>query len=272
MGKFKEQDMVNKNKINSKKEDISPEEKIMNRQAWWVLGIGIGLMIVFPILFSKPWGWLDLSKTGEIGSSIGGMTAPAIGIMSSLLVYLSFRAQIRMNQRQWKEIKKQSEEKEYSKTLETIHKLSDSQFDNLSPINTILFKISQNNIQKDIEQYARSGSAQLNYSYDTRAILLDLWEIYSYSIPTEKISSIMTNIEFDENDRLLIYYRDVAKWKDAKYTFNNTIQLLEEISTSNAPRIKDQTIQVDSIHLLVHFKKLETFVTELSKVNIQKLS
>jgi hypothetical protein len=44
----------------------------------------------------------DFSKTGQIGDTIGGITAPIINLIGAILVYLSFKAQVRANRIQFK--------------------------------------------------------------------------------------------------------------------------------------------------------------------------
>ena len=44
----------------------------------------------------------DLTQTGQIGDTIGGITAPVINILGSILIYLSFKEQYRANQIQAK--------------------------------------------------------------------------------------------------------------------------------------------------------------------------
>jgi hypothetical protein len=107
-----------------KREDISPEEATMNKRALWVLIVGILLMVLLPFLFTRPWGLLVLTETGSIGDSIGGMTAPAIGLMSAALIFLSFQAQIRMNERQWNEIKKQQNIKNNDFAIEMVSEIT----------------------------------------------------------------------------------------------------------------------------------------------------
>jgi hypothetical protein len=113
--------------MKKEKEDISPEEATMNKQAIWVLIFGVLLMIILPFLFTRSWSLLVLTETGNIGDSIGGMTAPAIGLMSAALIFLSFKAQIRMNERQWNEIKKQQNIKSNDFALEMVKEIT-SQF------------------------------------------------------------------------------------------------------------------------------------------------
>jgi len=68
------------------------------------LGLIIGLAIlavilpIYTYLISfKDWVF-DLSEKGTIGDAIGGITAPIIGIIGAVLVYLSFRSQVRANE------------------------------------------------------------------------------------------------------------------------------------------------------------------------------
>lgn len=64
----------------------------------------------------------DLSKSGAIGDTIGGITAPVINLIGAILVYLSFKAQIIANKIQFKfitdEIKSRENERNYELTIE----------------------------------------------------------------------------------------------------------------------------------------------------------
>ena len=67
------------------------------------LGLIIGLLIVavflplYVYLISfKDWVF-DLSDKGVIGDAIGGITAPIIGIIGAVLIYLTFRSQVKAN-------------------------------------------------------------------------------------------------------------------------------------------------------------------------------
>lgn len=50
-------------------------------------------------------GSLDFSKTGQIGDTIGGITAPLINLIGALLVFYSFKAQTKANKIQLDAIK-----------------------------------------------------------------------------------------------------------------------------------------------------------------------
>lgn len=64
-----------------------------------VFGIFLG-----PLLLTRPyfgdWSFFDFSQTGQIGDTIGGITAPIVGLVSIFLLWLTFRAQLRFNENQ----------------------------------------------------------------------------------------------------------------------------------------------------------------------------
>lgn len=69
-----------------------------------LLIIGITLMLFGSLaIFTQPYYWktFDFSQTGQIGDTIGGITAPIINVIGAILIYLSFKAQIRANKIQF---------------------------------------------------------------------------------------------------------------------------------------------------------------------------
>jgi hypothetical protein len=63
-----------------------------------LLLLSIGWIICGPMLLTQPGEEkFDFTTTGQIGDTIGGITAPVIGLVSAFLVYLSFSAQIEAN-------------------------------------------------------------------------------------------------------------------------------------------------------------------------------
>lgn len=68
----------------------------------------IGIIGVFfgPWLFTHPyllsWDSFDFSQTGEIGDTIGGITAPIVGLISILLLWWTLTEQLKFNKEQTK--------------------------------------------------------------------------------------------------------------------------------------------------------------------------
>ena len=64
----------------------------------YLLIIGIGLFIIStPLIFTQPSvaRHFNFSNTGQIGDTIGGITAPFINFLGAILVYFSFQQQIK---------------------------------------------------------------------------------------------------------------------------------------------------------------------------------
>ena len=58
-----------------------------------------GLIIALPTLFTQPafFDVFDFSNSGQIGDTIGGITAPFISSIAAVLVYLALREQVKAN-------------------------------------------------------------------------------------------------------------------------------------------------------------------------------
>jgi hypothetical protein len=70
------------------------------RQPRWIEGIlflSILIVAFAPYLFTRHWALVRFKGTGEIGDTIGGITAPMTSLIGSILVYFALRAQIKAN-------------------------------------------------------------------------------------------------------------------------------------------------------------------------------
>lgn len=66
--------------------------------AGFTIVFGLILMFIFPMIWTiKASGFLDFSESGQIGDTIGGITAPIASLMGAILVFLSLKAQIEAN-------------------------------------------------------------------------------------------------------------------------------------------------------------------------------
>jgi len=80
-------------------ENIRNMEKITTRQLVFVL-LGIILVIPFILTFPAICSRLNFNVTGQIGDTIGGLTAPFIASIGAILVFIAFREQVRANAEQ----------------------------------------------------------------------------------------------------------------------------------------------------------------------------
>lgn len=110
------------NKDQSSDEKIKEIIRKLDWKAFWIGLTGVGVLLIFPIWVTDHF-WFDYSKTGTFGDTIGGLTAPIIGIFSSLLIYFSFRAQIKANYIVQSQIEKQEKSENEKKVIEFINNL-----------------------------------------------------------------------------------------------------------------------------------------------------
>jgi hypothetical protein len=74
--------------------------KIEDYKTSQILLLVVIIIIVIPPLLTIPavTEFFDFSTTGEIGDTIGGLTAPFINGLAAVLVFIAFKAQIKANE------------------------------------------------------------------------------------------------------------------------------------------------------------------------------
>lgn len=95
------------------------------------------ILFVSVFIFTREviWDTFDYSNTGEIGDTIGGITAPVINLIGAILIFISFKAQINANEIQTdlinKELENQKQDRNFQVTFE-LFKMLKEDFNNLS--------------------------------------------------------------------------------------------------------------------------------------------
>ncbi len=81
-----------------KPEKASNERKPVLEMKYFLI-VGLVLLFFLPALLTQT-GWYlwDFSNVGEVGDTIGGITAPFVGLLGAYLVYKAFDAQVLANQ------------------------------------------------------------------------------------------------------------------------------------------------------------------------------
>lgn len=92
-----------------------------------LLWIGIPICLLTPLIFTLPLELTDFTGTGEIGDTIGGITAPFINVLGAILVFLALKAQIQANLI----IQDQIDQQEIDKKLENESKQLNHYYSNL---------------------------------------------------------------------------------------------------------------------------------------------
>lgn len=216
------------------------DKEIRNIDKISKIGIPIFLLliIVTPYIFTREFGLFDLSKNGNIGSNIGGITAPFIGVLSALLIYISFKAQVKANRIQIEAIVSQIEKNKKDEDLKFIY----FRLTELQSLNSDEFKkclLSLNVILSNIDQLLTYGKKDSDYDKRIHSIIeerkVDLISVNRYlniiSIIEKKINEINNDIDPIQKDYIFsvlqfeyysmsdLYFKNyilkIEKFKDA---------------------------------------------------------
>jgi hypothetical protein len=105
----------------SKREEIS---QILGR-AKWFLALGIVVILVMPFLLTREYfiGKFNLSTTGQIGDTIGGITAPFLNLIGAFLVFYALKAQVTANELIQIQIDKDNDAKECENEAQNLNQL-----------------------------------------------------------------------------------------------------------------------------------------------------
>ncbi|WP_419212707.1 hypothetical protein ACNR9Q_00955 [Maribacter sp. X9] len=112
----------------SKEETVEDKIKRLtgNTKKQRLLLISVVLLILLtPIIFTQLPPIFDFTETGNIGDTIGGITAPFINLLAAFLVYRSFTAQIAANIQQKEDFDKQIAEIRLDRRAEYLKGLFD---------------------------------------------------------------------------------------------------------------------------------------------------
>lgn len=113
-------------------------EKIKNialplKSAKWLLRVGIPLCLLTPLIFTRSCEGPNFLATGQIGDTIGGITAPFINLLGAILVFLALKAQVEANLLIQEQIDEQAADKKIeleSKQLHTFYENLKTSIDN----------------------------------------------------------------------------------------------------------------------------------------------
>lgn len=89
------------------------------KQARLFFILGITLVILAPFIFTRS-GFIDFSNTGQIGDTIGGITAPIANLIGSILIFYALQAQIEANRIIQDQIKSQTNSEIKKKNIQNL--------------------------------------------------------------------------------------------------------------------------------------------------------
>ena len=93
------------------------------RQSKILFLIGILLVVIIPIILTQYSFLFDFTNTGQIGDTIGGITAPITNLIGAILVYYAFLVQLDANKLIFQQIQEEKAEQKISKNREYIFEI-----------------------------------------------------------------------------------------------------------------------------------------------------
>jgi hypothetical protein len=90
-----------------------------------ILGVGIIFVIFSPFIFIRQIGTISFQETGQIGDTIGGITAPIVNLIGAVLVFFALHAQIEANKIIQQQIDEQKSDSIKSKNFTNLLKIYD---------------------------------------------------------------------------------------------------------------------------------------------------
>lgn len=212
-------------------------------------------LLVFPFIFTRPaiHSWFDFTNTGGIGDTIGGLTSPFVGLIGAILIFISFRQQVKANRNL-----KNSEDKKYH--FELFKKIDTMVSDKLLEFTIPRANIDRRNLLKYIL------SVQTNKKLETKKV--KEYQDIAYSIKTFAfcISAYLILVKEWESERQFIkileiklrHYRSSPKLKSIETMLKKQLSLSLIFFT----RHLNHAEKTKMFHILTHREKLDKYIRE----------
>ena len=160
-----------------------------------VITICIIAILISPVIFTSPafCDRLVFSSTGEIGDTIGGITAPIIGLVSVVLLYITLKNQINANERQYDMLVRQEKMMRDEQFKSTFFNLLTEQRDLLHSLTAIYHGLSLKDVTKQISVKV-CGQNFFDMTFVELKFLFKFFELPNYdSFDDEEIEMLIRN-------------------------------------------------------------------------------
>lgn len=220
-------------------------------KSYWVqiLVILTVIYVIFaPLIFTAQGPrWANLLGKGEIGDTIGGITAPAIGLLSSILVFISFREQVKANNllvemrredflvQNISEWTKRIEENSNDIINASLYGMENPITMYLEALGVAFEGLEESKITKAHYTFTEEHFTLFEFIHDATSLLdyikhSDL-KPYQYQINLRVLSKIILNTTAGLTRRVSLYqnsiYKDIEVLKPVKELFDKHINMLE---------------------------------------------
>ncbi|KJF44050.1 hypothetical protein [Draconibacterium sediminis] len=231
--------------------------KKYNRWAIIIICLGALFIVTFPWLLSQHYWKFDFTETGQIGDTIGGITAPIIGFMSAILIYLSFMIQHRANQIQWKAIRDEQLLNRIPSSISEIQLIIQNEKDSESkPIDQLIYRIGKRSEENGLHKL-RYWSVY-GHSYKKLTIYLERTSIIINQIITSGIDNTL------KKDLLFSVIDTDSYWYDDFFNLQYRLNMYFKAMADETEINQEFQINIDEYRRL--FSRLTKYINEITKV------
>ena len=209
--------------------DEKVKTEILTKTQWWFIIVAVIFALAAPWIFTRTWLFFGVSfeETGQIGDTIGGITAPFINLIAAYLVFRSFSAQIQANRIQQRNHRAQMAKQEELHN-EQINLLSINESRNF--ILSLYDKIEEdfNNQEVGKSPTGWGGSLLNNLITIDKRVQKDSWNIADRNYINEKSKLAVKcarNVNFSlQNFLLFLSSVKSILLQNSDFTLQNTAQ------------------------------------------------
>jgi len=122
-------------------------------RAKWLLFVGGLVILITPFVLTGHYFYerFNFSETGQIGDTIGGITAPFMNLIGAFLVFYALKAQVKANELIQDQIDKDNEERECANELQNLNQLYSYLTDSINSFHFKTLPVEQLKNIEDIE-------------------------------------------------------------------------------------------------------------------------
>lgn len=213
--------------------DFKEKQNKRIKQSKILFLIGIIFVVLTPIILTQFSFLFDFTNTGQIGDTIGGITAPITNLIGAILVYYAFLVQLDANKLIFQQIQEEKAEQKISKNREYVFEI---------------FKF----LKEEFYSFTITGDKRIGSGDQSKYVLVEYRGVEAMEKMFQKL---MRN--HDKND----WHRDNIKLLE----FLNIISLFKNFLT------KLNEVEIAQIDKKFFLENVEYIYTSKMKVSINKM-
>lgn len=180
-----------------------------------IFRIAFLFIIVAPYLFTRNWGLISFDNTGQIGDTIGGITAPIVGLVSIYLLYHTLIEQSKFNKQQTEFNKQQSIIAHNEQFKTTLFSLLQEQRDIMEKMQGVFCCLNKQDTREEVN-VQRNGLFYFKDARNQLKLLFETLDTLAYSGSYDIKDAILLEDLIHQKEMTSPFLRDGAPIEERK--------------------------------------------------------